>query len=82
MAYHLENLLTTDDLPEADRRALVDQLVALREPAAGDPAVETRQLAALRLLRAAAPKAWELAGPVLRVIITAEMRKKLGLPPA
>ncbi len=82
MAYHIENLLDEDDLAEGDRRALVQQLAALRTPAAGDPAAEKRQVAALRLLQAAAPKAWALAGPVLQVILTAEMRRTLNLPPA
>ncbi len=82
MAYHVENLLDEDNLPDGDRRALEAQLVSLRTPAAGDPAVEKRQVAALRLLKTAAPKAWELAGPVLQVILTAEMRRQLGLPPA
>jgi hypothetical protein len=30
MAYHIENLLEEDDLPEGDRRALVEQLASLR----------------------------------------------------
>ena len=81
-AYHLENLLDEDDLPEGDRRALVAQLASLRVPAAGDPAAEKRQVAALRLLQSVAPKAWALTAPIVQVILTAEMRRQLGLPPA
>jgi len=81
IAYQIENLLEADDLPQGDRRVLVEQLASLREPA-GDAAVENRQMAALRLLKSGAPKAWALAGPVLQGILTAEMRRQLGLPPA
>jgi hypothetical protein len=82
MAYHIENLLDEDDLAEGDRRALVQQLVSLRQSAAGDPVAEKRQVAALRMLQTVAPKAWALAAPVLQVILTAEMRRALNLPPA
>ncbi len=68
-------------LSEADRRALKEQLSALSESPA-DPAAARRQIAAIRLMQKMAPKVWALAALVVQVILTAEARRQLGLPPA
>lgn len=81
IAYHIENLLDEDpSLSEGDKRALREQLAALRESPA-DPASDRRQVAAMRFLQRTAPKVWDLAMPVLQVILTAEAKRQLGLPP-
>jgi hypothetical protein len=82
IAYHIENLLDEQkDLPSGDRRALLEELASLREsPTGGD--VERRQVRALEALKQLAPKAWDLAQPLITTIATAEIRRKLGLPPA
>ena len=81
IAYHIENLLDEQpDLSDGDRRILEEQLKALREPPS-DAASEKRQLAALKALQKLAPKAWELAAPVLQAFLSAEMKRAAGLPP-
>jgi hypothetical protein len=82
MAMHVENLLDEQpDLPEGDRRALEEQLASLSDPPGGDPGTEKRQIAALQRLKAIAPKAWELALPIIQTILTAEGKRQMGLPP-
>jgi hypothetical protein len=82
VALHIENLLDGQpDLAEGDRRDLEERLTSLRETPAGNPGTEKRQIAALERLKAIAPKAWELAMPIVQAILTAEGKQKLGLPP-
>jgi hypothetical protein len=81
IALHIENLLDEQpDLADGDRRVLEEQLKALRD-APSDAATEKRQLAALKALQKLAPKAWELAAPVLQAFLSAEMKRAAGLPP-
>jgi hypothetical protein len=80
IANHLENLLGEQpDLPEGDRRALEEQLKSLREPPT-TPEIERRQIHALEALKRLAPKAWELAQPLIMTVATAEIKRQLGLP--
>jgi hypothetical protein len=80
IAYHIENMLDEEpDLSEGDRRALTEQLAALRESPT-DPGAERRQVAAIRLMQKVAPKVWEVAAPVLQVVLTSEVKRQLGLP--
>ena len=82
IALHVENLLDEEpDLLEGDRRVLEERLVSLRE-SPNDSGAQKRQLDALKLLQKLAPKAWELAAPVLQVVLTAEMKRAAGLPPS
>jgi hypothetical protein len=79
--YHLEDELESEpDLDESERGKLSKQLQSLLED--GDGKNEKVQTAALRALRAAAPKAWSIAAPALMGIATAELRRELGLPPS
>jgi len=55
------------------------QLAALREPPTTQE-VESRQIKALEALKRVAPKAWEIAQPLISVIATAEIKRQLGLP--
>lgn len=82
IVYHLENQLKEQpDLSQGDRRALLEQLQALREsPASAD--VTRRQVRALEALKKAAPAAWQVMLPVAQALLTAEARRQLGLPPA
>jgi hypothetical protein len=80
--YHIENQLEEQpDLAEGDRRNLLEQLHSLTETS-GTEETERRQVWALSLLRRIAPRAWEAALPAVQAILTAEIRQKLGLPPA
>jgi hypothetical protein len=81
MANHIENLLDREpDLPEADRRRLKAQLVALREPI-GTPEADRRMLGAFRALQTMAPRAYELALPIIRTVATSEILHQLHIPP-
>lgn len=78
---HIENVLAENrDVAEGDRRLLIEQLDSLRR-SPDDNAVQQRQIRALERLRGAAPKLWEGVLPVLTPILTAELRRALGLPP-
>lgn len=67
------------DLAEGDRRALLEQLQALKEsPAWAD--VTRRQVRALEALKKAAPTAWQVVLPVAQTLLTAEAKRQLGLP--
>jgi hypothetical protein len=81
IALHIENLLDEQpDLSEGDRRVLEAQLTELRtQPTSKD--LEQRQIRALKKLQELAPKAWQLALPLIQSIATAEIKKQLGLPP-
>lgn len=80
MAMHVENLLDEQpDLQPGDRRALEEQLESFRQTP--DAATEKRQIAAAQRLKVVAPRVWELARPVLQVVLTAEAKRQLGLPP-
>jgi len=80
IANHIENILDEHtDLPEGDRRALREQLKALREPATSAD-IERRQLRALEALKRLAPKAWEVAQPLITAIATTEIKRQLGIP--
>ena len=80
IAYHVENMLEEEpDLSDGDRRALREQLDTLRESPA-DAASEKRQVAAVRFLQKAAPKVWQVAQPIIQVLLTSEAKRQLGLP--
>lgn len=74
-------LSRTPELSPADRRALMEQLQVLRTHPGGSPDVEKKQLQALKAFRDSAPKAWEMAKPLIQSIATSWIRSKLGLPP-
>jgi hypothetical protein len=81
IVHHLENQLDREpNLAEGDRRKILDALDALREAPSTDD-VEERQTTALRLLKIMAPKAWQVAAPVIQSLTTSLMRQHLGLPP-
>lgn len=81
IANHIENLLDEQPgLAEGDRRDLLERLAALREAPTGAD-VERRQVGALSALKRLAPKAWELAQPLISTIATAEIKRQMGLPP-
>ncbi len=68
------------ELPEGDRRLLTEQLDSLRQ-LPEDPHTEGRQIRALDRLRVLAPKVWESVQPIVTPILTAELKRQLGLPP-
>ena len=77
---HVENMLADDrELEEGERRLLVDQLDSLRHPPE-DSDTWRRQFQALDKLKAITPKVWETVTPVLMPILTAELKRQLGLP--
>lgn len=79
--YHIENQLEEQaDLAEGDRRALVEQLQALTQTPDSDD-VNRRQIRAVGALKKLAPRAWQAALPALQVILTAEAKRQLSLPP-
>jgi hypothetical protein len=79
---HVENILAEHrDLPEGDRRLLADQLESLRQLPEDAP-TESLQANALDRLRSLAPKVWESVLPIVTPILTAELKRQLGLPPS
>jgi hypothetical protein len=77
----LQNLLDEQpDLSEGDRRRLEEEIQALNEtPSEG--AIDKRQQRALEAFRTLAPKVWDRGWPIAAPLLTAEVKRKLGLPP-
>jgi hypothetical protein len=74
---HLYNLMDYEpNLDEADRLTIQEQIAVLSEPKASD---EQLVEAGSRIKRLA-PKMWEAALPVLQSVLSAEIRRQLGLP--
>lgn len=80
IVYAIQNMLDEQQLVEGDRRQLEEQLGSLLETPS-EAAIERRQQRALEMLRRLAPAAWEKAWPVAAAILTAEVKRQLGLPP-
>jgi len=74
---HLYNLIDfEDDLDEADRLTLTEQVAVLSKPEASDE----QRVEAGSLIKRLAPKMWEAALPILQTVLSAEIRRQLGLP--
>lgn len=73
MAYHIENLLAADDLPNAERRDLDKQLRVLLDRGE-EP---KKRAAALKAFMAVAPKAYGLAEVALRAYITTDIQSHM-----
>jgi len=79
IVHHLENLLLySDALDHAARLEVTEQLEILASPSKP----EKSRVAAGERIKRLAPQAWSLAGPIVTTIVSAEMKSKLGLPPA
>jgi len=65
-------------LDDAARLEVAEQIAVLSGP---DEDNKRRQKAG-EALRKLAPKGWEAAQPILQTLLSAELRKTLGLPPA
>lgn len=75
--HSLENtLLYGDELDDAEKREILERLMVL---AATDKTDKARVAAGERI-KQLAPKAWNVAAPVLMSILSAEIKLKLGLP--
>jgi hypothetical protein len=74
----LYNLIDEEDLDEADRLTVVEQIAVLSAPE--DDVSNERRAGAGEKVRQLAPKAWEAALPVLQSVLTAEAKRRLGLP--
>ena len=75
----LYNLIDEEDLDEAERLVVVEQIAVLSEPV--DEVSDEQQIRAGERLRGLAPKVWEAALPILQSLLTAKAKEKLGLPP-
>lgn len=73
MAYHIENLLAADNLPDAERRDLDKKLKVLlnrdEEP--------KKRAAALKAFMVVAPKAYSLAEVALKAYITTDIQSHM-----
>ncbi len=82
IANHIENTLSREPgLSAGDRRALIEHLQVLRSDTEASPEIEKKQVRALEIFRRSAPKAWEMAQPLIESIATSFIKAKLGLPP-
>ena len=73
----LFSLIDDEDLDEADRLTVVEQIAILSAPEEEVP--DERRLHAGEKIRQLAPKAWEAALPVLQGLLTEKLKKDLGL---
>lgn len=74
----LRNLLEFEPgLDNAERLELIEQIAVLSKP---DVDEKTR-IKAGEKIKQLAPRGWAMAGPVLRSLLTAEILRRLGLPP-
>lgn len=80
IVYAIENMLDGQELTDGDRRQLEEDLASLLETPSESP-IEKRQQRALEALRNAVPAIWDRAWPIAAVILTAEVKRQLGLPP-
>ncbi len=76
---HLYNLIDfQDDLDEADRLTIMEQVAVLSKPE--DEVSDEQRVQAGSVIKRLAPKMWEAALPILQTVLSAELRKQLGLP--
>jgi hypothetical protein len=67
-----------EDLDEATWLTVCEQIAVLATPV--DEKTDEDRVRAGERFRRVAPKAWETALPVLQTLLTAEVKKRLGLP--
>lgn len=73
----LRNLLEFEPgLDDATRLEVAEQIAVLSQPNEDGK----KRLRAGKALRELAPKGWQAAQPVLQTLVSAELRKQLGLP--
>lgn len=71
---HLYNLIDfQDDLDEADRLTITEQVAVLSKPEASDE----QRIKAGNVIKRLAPKMWEAALPILQTVLSAEIRRQL-----
>jgi hypothetical protein len=76
---HLYNLIDfQDDLDKADRLTIIEQIAVLSKPE--DEASDEQRVEAGSVIRRLAPKMWGAALPVLQTVLSAELRRQMGLP--
>jgi hypothetical protein len=75
----LYNVIDDEDLDDADRLAVLDQIALLSEPV--DEVSDEDRVRAEERVRNFAPRVWEAALPILQSLLTAKAKKELGLPP-
>jgi hypothetical protein len=71
-------LIDHEDLDEATLLTVREQIAVLSQPV--DEATDDDRVRAGRRIRDLAPKAWEAVLPVLQGLLTAEAKRRLGLP--
>lgn len=75
----LRNVLEFEPgLDDATRLEVSEQIAVL----SGPDEDSKRRVKAGEALRKLAPKGWEAAQPILQTLVSAELKKQLGLPPA
>lgn len=75
----LRNILEFEPgLDDATRLEIGEQIAVL----SGPDEDSKRRVKAGEALRKLAPKGWEAAQPILQTLVSAELKKQLGLPPA
>jgi hypothetical protein len=74
----LYDLIDHEDLDEATLLTVREQIAVLSQPV--DEATDDDRVRAGRRIRDLAPKAWEAVLPVLQGLLTAEAKRRLGLP--
>jgi hypothetical protein len=68
-----------EDLDEATLLTVREQIAVLSAPV--DEETDDDRVRAGQRIRDLAPRAWEAALPVLQSVLTAEAKRRLGLPP-
>jgi len=74
----LYDLIDHEDLDEATLLTVREQVAVLSTPV--DEKTDEDRVRAGERFKRLAPKAWETALPVLQTLLTAEVKKRLGLP--
>jgi hypothetical protein len=74
----LYDLVDNEDLDQADLLTVQEEIAVLSRPGA-EVSVEERARAG-ETIRRLAPKAWEVFRPVAQSVLTAEVKRRLGLP--
>jgi hypothetical protein len=75
----LYNVIDDEELDDAERLAVVEQIAVLSEPV--DEVSDEDRVRAGERVKSLAPKAWEAALPILQSLLTAKAKQDLGLPP-
>jgi hypothetical protein len=73
----LYDLIDDEDLDEADRLTVQEEIAVLSRPDA--EVSEEERVRAGETIRRLAPKAWEVFLPVAQSVLTAEVKRRLGL---